>query len=250
VSNDGILGADDGTGIYIMLEMISAQVPGVYMFHRGEERGGLGSAWMAENETAFLRTFKRAIAFDRKGKTSVITSQLGQSCCSDSFGNALAKALSAMPGTTWNLDPTGSFTDTANYTSLIPECTNISVGYINQHTRNESQDLTFAVDLAKTMSMVNYNALPTVRCETKVEPPRAHSIVRSLRDIELGDVRSIDHKDLARACAEDPEAAADIIQDFAEQHIPGGIEPLRNWLEDLRDSTSIIEDIYLWTPKT
>jgi hypothetical protein len=36
------LGADDGAGVFLMLEMIDANVEGTYIFHRGEERGGWG----------------------------------------------------------------------------------------------------------------------------------------------------------------------------------------------------------------
>ena len=34
------LGADDAAGVWLMLNMIDARVPGTYVFHRGEERGG------------------------------------------------------------------------------------------------------------------------------------------------------------------------------------------------------------------
>jgi hypothetical protein len=44
-------------------------------------------------------------------------------------------------------DPTGVYTDSESYAWLVPECTNISVGYENQHSSRESQDLVFAADL-------------------------------------------------------------------------------------------------------
>ena len=34
------LGGDDGTGVWLMLELIKAGVPGLYIFHRAEEVGG------------------------------------------------------------------------------------------------------------------------------------------------------------------------------------------------------------------
>jgi hypothetical protein len=44
-------------------------------------------------------------------------------------------------------DSTGSYTDSNEYAPIVSECTNISVGYFNQHTKNEVQDLDYADDL-------------------------------------------------------------------------------------------------------
>lgn len=41
--NASCLGGDDTAGIWIMLQMIKANIPGHYIFHRGEECGGIGS---------------------------------------------------------------------------------------------------------------------------------------------------------------------------------------------------------------
>ena len=43
VKEGGVLGADDGAGIYIMLRMIDAGVPGRYVFFSCEEQGRVGS---------------------------------------------------------------------------------------------------------------------------------------------------------------------------------------------------------------
>lgn len=164
-NDDQPLGADDTTGVWLMLEMINAGVPGTYVFHRGEECSGIGSRWLAAEEDEWLRQFSRAIAFDRKGETSVITKQRGSSCCSSEFALDLAKKL----GADWKEDPTGSFTDTANYTHLIPECTNLSVGYYDQHTGDETQVLAFALELRDSAITLDWESLPTVR-EAKEEP--------------------------------------------------------------------------------
>ena len=164
--NDGeCLGADNTTGVWLMLEMIDAGVPGTYVFHRGEERGGIGSTWIANNKKDWLRRFKRAVAFDRKGEDSVISSQRGRACCSQDF----AKALAAKLGPEWKPDPTGTFTDTANYTTLIPECTNLSIGYYDQHTKDEMQNIDFALALRDLIISIDWESLPTVR-EAKEEP--------------------------------------------------------------------------------
>ena len=45
-----ILGADDGTGVWLMLNMIGAKVPGYYIFQRAEEIGGLGSTFSSKKK--------------------------------------------------------------------------------------------------------------------------------------------------------------------------------------------------------
>ena len=44
-----ILGADDKSGVTILMYMIAKKVPGIYWFFYGEERGGQGSAKVANN---------------------------------------------------------------------------------------------------------------------------------------------------------------------------------------------------------
>lgn len=157
--DDMPLGADDAVGIWIMLNLIADNVPGLYIFHRGEERGGIGSSFIADNTPEVLTGIKRAIAFDRKGTTNVITHQGWGRCCSDVFADTLAAKL----GMDYRADDTGVFTDTANYTHLIPECTNLSAGYAHEHTSKETQDLTHAVKLCKAALALNWGSLPTVR---------------------------------------------------------------------------------------
>lgn len=151
------LGADDTAGIYIMLRMIEAGVPGLYVFHREEETGGGGSlhfsSKMAKGE------YDRCIAFDRKGYGDVITQQAASTCCSDKFADALCDAL----GEDFLPSERGVFTDSANYTHIIPECTNISVGYFDAHTSKEWLDMGFVRRLTDICIAVNWEALPVVR---------------------------------------------------------------------------------------
>jgi len=136
-----VLGADDKVGMYIMLRLLEAKVPGVYCFHVGEECGGIGSSWVAKERPALLNNIDRCIAFDRAGYTDVITEQYDQ-CCSEEFAKDLAAQINkGMPAMSlFEPDNTGVFTDSANYTDHIAECTNLSVGYFNQHTVNEHFD--------------------------------------------------------------------------------------------------------------
>lgn len=131
------LGADDGAGVWLLLEMINAGVPGTYVVHRGEERGGIGSSAMAAHHEDFLKKFTHAIAFDRRGTTDVITHQARGRCCSDTF----AEQFAALLGMGYAPCDRGIFTDTANYTTIISECSNISCGYENEHTPAEALDL-------------------------------------------------------------------------------------------------------------
>jgi len=161
---NSILGADDKSGVTVMLHMMSKGIPGVYYFFIGEERGGIGSGKVAEvfDTIPHLQNIKRCVSFDRRNLYSVITSQLGKVCCSDEFGNALAGELNKS-GLNLSLDPTGIYTDSANFMEDIPECTNISVGYYNEHTVGEYQNMTYLEKLCKAVLNVKWESLPTVR---------------------------------------------------------------------------------------
>jgi len=118
-----------------------------------------------------LREFDRAVAFDRRGIDSVITHQGWGRCCSDTFGSALADALMDGHDALMMLnDDTGVYTDTAEFTELIPECTNISVGYAREHTQEESLDLVYYNNLAAAVLTVDWDALPVERDPSVVEP--------------------------------------------------------------------------------
>lgn len=136
------LGADDGAGVALLLHMIDNRVPGYYVFFQGEEKGGIGSSWLALNDQELLSNFDRAITFDRKGTHSVITHQMCGRSCSDDFAYDLSDALNKeCEDFMFVPDDTGVYTDTAEFVNLIPECTNISVGYFSEHTPSEKLDL-------------------------------------------------------------------------------------------------------------
>tara|TARA_R110002051_G_scaffold323259_1_gene416281 strand:+ start:247 stop:1548 length:1302 start_codon:yes stop_codon:yes gene_type:complete len=156
------LGADDGTGIWLMLELIKAGVPGLYIFHRAEEVGGQGSAFIANHHADLLQNYDRAIAFDRKDDWSIITHQGGSRCCSDVFGKDLAEKLDMGH----RLDTGGSFTDTANYDGIIPECTNLSVGCHNCHSGRENQEIPYLLEFRDALINVDWENLVTVRDPT------------------------------------------------------------------------------------
>ncbi len=164
------LGADDGAGVWVLLQMIKANIPGTYAFHYGEERGGVGSSTIAIEHRPWLARFDRAIAVDRKGTDNIITHQGWGRCCSDDFAKTLAAQFN-MAGQNHSFKPDsgGVFTDTANYTDDIPECTNLSCGYEAQHTHNESLDVEFLIRLKDAMLVVDWESLPTVRKAGEVD---------------------------------------------------------------------------------
>lgn len=152
------LGADCTSGVWIMREMILAGVPGLYLFHRDEECGGNGSRWIADHYADTLRAIRFAIAFDRKGQSSVITHQ-GSRTASDAF----ARSVAAILGGSFAPDDTGIFTDTACYSHLIAECSNLSVGYEMAHGPKETQDTAFLVALRDKVIAADWGALVEAR---------------------------------------------------------------------------------------
>ena len=159
------LGADDGAGVALMMHMIDAGVPGYYVFFRGEECGGLGSTWLDKHwDDVGMADIDHCVSFDRADQMDVITHQAGGRCCSDEFGQALADALTTPDlSLAFAPDSTGVFTDSANLTERIPECTNLSVGYKHQHGDGEYQDVTFLAKLADQLCKVDWAALPVAR---------------------------------------------------------------------------------------
>jgi hypothetical protein len=165
-----VLGADDGAGVAMLMHLLCGGVPAYYLFTQGEECGGIGASHVADQYEYLLMQFDRAIAFDRRGIDSVITHQGRGRCCSDAFGNALAIALGAHNDNLMHLtDDTGIYTDTAEFIEVIPECTNISVGYAKEHTQDESLDLVYFQQLADAVLLVEWDKLPTERDPSVIE---------------------------------------------------------------------------------
>lgn len=210
------LGADDGAGVWLMLEMIDAGVPGTYLFHRGEERGGIGSSWMAEHYDKWLGQFTHAIAFDRRGTDSVVTHQMRGRCCSDEFANALAEALNAGDAFMYSPDDTGTYTDTAEYTHLIPECTNVSVGYYNEHSPNEKLDVLHLNALRDACLKIDWAALPVSRDPLQEDL----SDYQSSYPYKYGhDLTSMEYDDLAALAEADPAFMAEQILELVEEYL-------------------------------
>jgi hypothetical protein len=117
---------------------------------------------VVSNNPELLKTFKRAIAFDRKMTGSIITRQMAQQCCSDEFADALIEEFSKS-GVTMQKDKTGYYTDTGNFIELIPECTNISIGVWDEHHNTEWVDISYVEKIAMAACKIDWDSLPTIR---------------------------------------------------------------------------------------
>lgn len=154
------LGADDGAGLWLMLEMIRAKVPGGYVFHRGEEKGRLGSCYVVECEPERLQGWDACVAFDRRDYQDIITHQLGERCASEAFAASLSSALNETGrGLKYRADDTGSYTDSYSYMGVIPECTNVSVGYSGEHGPRETLDALHVWRLRKALVSADFSGL-------------------------------------------------------------------------------------------
>lgn len=164
IQSDGttILGADDKAGMVVLLYMIEKKVPGLYYFFVGEEVGCIGSSKLA-SDFQWL-DISKVVSFDRRGTKSVITEQFCGKCCSNEFASELAAQLNSTGfGLELEPDDTGLLTDSAQFVDLVSECTNISVGYYNEHTTKETQDIDYLARLCQACVKIDWESLPIVR---------------------------------------------------------------------------------------
>ena len=161
------LGADCTTGVWLILEMIHAQVPGIYVIHADEEVGCIGSRKLVKSRPTWIDHTDAVISFDRKGDDSIVTHQLSIRTASDAFAKSLAKALD-MPD--MKPDSSGVYTDSNEYIDVVGECTNISVGYLAQHTKSECQDMDFLVQLRDNLIAADWSKLVFSRRPMEVDP--------------------------------------------------------------------------------
>lgn len=166
-SPSNCLGADNAAGVWMLTEMIKAKIPGLYVFHRLEERGGQGAEFFLKNHQALLAGIEAAIAFDRKGKKSIITHQHFSRSASDKFAKSLAKQLNMGH----EPDSGGMFTDTEVYREVISECTNVSVGYENAHWKDENLNMHYLVKLRDAMLKLDLGKLVIERDPAAIELP-------------------------------------------------------------------------------
>lgn len=178
IKTDGttILGGDNKNGVLVLLYMISKGVPGTYFFFLGEESivnqvGCWGSTNALKNNPEFFKNFDRAIAFDRRGKGSLVRRQVGRWCASEEFSNGLINQF-AEQGLEFKIDKAFR-TDSAVFMDIIPEITNLSSGGEYEHTFMESTDIEYLERVAVASSRINWDNLPVVRIPEKVKSEKA-----------------------------------------------------------------------------
>lgn len=187
------LGADDKAGVTVMLWMIKNKIPGMYYFFIGEEVGCIGSG-LASKDLHFINRYDRIISFDRRGTGSVITFQSFARSCSDEFADDLCYQLS-QTGLDYSKDDGGVYTDSAEFMDIIPECTNISVGYYKEHTMTEHQDISHLISLAEVCVLVDWESLPTKRDPSLYEPKSYTSYKPYKSELSYGNKRSYGYYD-------------------------------------------------------
>lgn len=164
------LGADDTAGVFICAGMVLAGVPGHYIFHYGEESGGIGSGNLARMAPELVQGATHAIAFDRRGTSDIVTHQWSNRTASDAFAASLGLELARVD---WRLaykGHAGVYTDTAEYADIIGECSNLSVGYQNEHSIRETLNTSHTLRLLAAMCKLDQSALVQVRQPGEIDP--------------------------------------------------------------------------------
>lgn len=133
------------------------------MFFIGEECGGIGSSAYVQDNPEFSANM--VVSFDRRGQSSIITHQGGWRTCSTEFAVALAGQLTQKGAgkLQYRPDDTGLYTDSCEFADVVPECTNISVGYFHEHTAKETLNLTHLLNLRDALLKVEWDKLPIKR---------------------------------------------------------------------------------------
>lgn len=219
------LGADDAAGIAVLLTMLEHAVHGRYCFFKDEEVGCYGSSHSAADKTGFWTGVKAMISFDRRGDDIVIA-QRGSNCCSNEFATELAQRLGRDSGKI----KSGIYTDSAEFVHLIPECTNVGVGYQNEHTPEEVLDLLIFDKLVQhCIAPGTFQNLPIKR-----EPETTYSgwgmLTSDYPDDEDPDLLSMfkelsqmSKPELVRWILDNPERAATYIMIFSDYGFRGEI---------------------------
>jgi hypothetical protein len=81
----------------------------------------------------------------------------------------------------YHISPNGTFTDSKEYRGIVPECTNVGVGYQHQHGPDEFLDYAHAYALRTALLKVQWDKLPVVR-KAEIEVP-AYDRNWSQRDV-------------------------------------------------------------------
>ena len=236
------LGADDGAGMWLLMEMLDAGVPCWLAFFRAEEVGGLGSQFAAKDNPEFFKSFTHCISLDRRGTGDVITHQSWGRCCSDALADHLSRALNAH-GLNYAPCDGGIFTDSANFTDIIPECLNVASGYNNEHRNEEELDVDHLLRLRDALVKIDWTTMPVKREPGEDDfkydyswlnyrnfnkgfasdtPHWSKKTTTRKPTLTVDDLYDMDHTDLVDAMLDDPDAMADAVWEL----LWGGAQPI------------------------
>lgn len=215
-SNSNCLGADCGTGLWIMRRMILAKVPGLYLFHRDEESGMQGSEFIARNRANMLDGIEVMLSLDRKGYDSIITHQMNERTASAAFALAMQSEFKRTGLPLMMPDAGGSYTDSYAYSGLVSECSNISIGYTGAHLHSEAQSLNHAKALLKSLCAFDWSKIVAKRDCTAVA--EAHDLWSDKGDFgetwrsSIGYTRG--NSAMADLCRDHADVVAEYLEDY------------------------------------
>jgi hypothetical protein len=117
-------------------------------------------------------------------------------------------------------DRFGTYTDSLEYADVVPECTNISVGYYDQHTSKESQDLYHAQILLERLIEARWDTLAIFR-----DPDHLEYTTGSETDDELTPSEKEEIDGLERMLIDRPGMVAKLLFEYGF-HVQGLSEEL------------------------
>lgn len=255
-SDSRCLGADDGIGIFFMLQLIDAKIPGTYIFHTGEECGAEGSQSINRDCLHLTDTFDLIVAFDRAvlpgQQPEIIITQSGTPCASEECGQALADALNAVePDLGFVISHRGVFTDTLNYVDNVAQCLNVGCFYADQHTPGEFVDIEKVNMLLKAVLSISWDSLPTQRrAELEFDKPWDFSTSAEEEDLYCALTRAVDgcYGDLKEMTARVGAEVYGLDADEAECYIKNRLltkKLLKSSLENF-DGGAAAQDVLLY----
>jgi hypothetical protein len=143
---------------------MTSSIPGMYLFTQAEETGGKGMKQVVLEQRDRFKGYKRAIAFDRKGKHDICGEQSRGNCASKEFVSELAKRLKMKH--TWAC---GTYTDNSELKGIVSEVVNISCGYERNHSPAERLAYNYLSVLADRILEVDWETLPVIGPEPDVD---------------------------------------------------------------------------------
>jgi tripeptide aminopeptidase len=161
-SSEGILGADDRAGIAVILELLDT-------IRYTHFKGTLKIAFTVEEEIGcrgaqhidptFLQDVDSAIVVDRRGTRDIVTSWAGiVPFCSEDYGRIFKKAgeIAGMPD--WKMTK-GGLSDAKIFAQYGIPSVNLSVGYQNEHTDDETLDYNATLETIILLETVFHHQL-------------------------------------------------------------------------------------------